>query len=299
LREKSRDSNRRGVRAMGGAEAVVHVDLLVARELMREVAIVGFLFLVEAQIFEQQRFAGLERVDHFAGVIADAVGRELYFLPEHVGQILGDGLEAEFRGALLGTPEMRAEHGRAAVLEDVANSVEARVDSRRVLDFPLGDRHVEIASHEHLLVFELEARDRYYGHRGSTHSVSRWYKGILNLPHIRAINLTGCGKTCEARLIECEAHCGFHTSLGRGDPCTLVLWRPCSARRAPSDRRGACPCLSRSKRCAARIAKLKIQLARSSAVIVARRSRIFVRNAVPIIQRANAFVESVARRWER
>src|ERR1700722_10173377 len=61
---------------------------------------------------------------------------------------------------------MRTEHGGAAVLEDVANRVEARVDSRRVLNFTLGDRHVEIASHEHLLALELEARDRYNRHRG-------------------------------------------------------------------------------------------------------------------------------------
>src|ERR1700722_14713454 len=60
---------------------------------------------------------------------------------------------------------MRTEHGGAAVLEDVANRVEARVDSRRVLNFTLGDRHVEIASHEHLLVLKLEARDRYDRHR--------------------------------------------------------------------------------------------------------------------------------------
>src|ERR1700722_7486736 len=61
---------------------------------------------------------------------------------------------------------MRTEHGGAAVLEDVANRVEARVDSRRVLNLTLGDRHVEIASHEHLLALELEARDRYNRHRG-------------------------------------------------------------------------------------------------------------------------------------
>jgi hypothetical protein len=46
------------------------------------------------------------------------------------------------------------------MLEDVADGVEARVDSRRVLDLALVDRHVEIASHQHLLVFQLKARDR-------------------------------------------------------------------------------------------------------------------------------------------
>ena len=55
----------------------------------------------------------------------------------------------------------------------------------------------------------------------------------------------------------------------------------------------------RRDRCAARIAKLKIRLARSSAVIAERHSRIFVRNAERIIQRANASVESAARRSER
>ncbi len=84
LRDEARDADGRGVRAMCGAEAVVHIDLFVARQFMREVAIVGFLFFVEAQIFEQNRFARLERLDHFAGVIADAVGRERDLLPEHL-----------------------------------------------------------------------------------------------------------------------------------------------------------------------------------------------------------------------
>src|SRR5260221_13415080 len=61
---------------------------------------------------------------------------------------------------------MRAEHRRSTVFENIPDGVEASVDSRRVLNLPLGDRHVEIASHEHLLVLEVEARDWYYGHRG-------------------------------------------------------------------------------------------------------------------------------------
>ncbi len=85
LRDESCDSDRRGVGAMRRAEAVVHIDLFVARQFMREVAIVGFLFFVEAQIFEQDRIARLERLDHFAGVIANAVGRKRYLLPERLG----------------------------------------------------------------------------------------------------------------------------------------------------------------------------------------------------------------------
>ena len=60
---------------MRGAEAVVHVNLLVAREFVREVAVVGLFLAMEAQIFEQQRLARLERFDHFAGVIAHTVRR--------------------------------------------------------------------------------------------------------------------------------------------------------------------------------------------------------------------------------
>ena len=73
------------MRAMRCAEAVVHVDPLVARELMREVAIVGLLFFVEAQIFQQERLARLKRIDHLAGVIADTIGRELHLFLEHLG----------------------------------------------------------------------------------------------------------------------------------------------------------------------------------------------------------------------
>ena len=67
---------------MRRAESVVDVDLLAARELMREVAIVGLFFCMEAQILEQDRLAGLERRDHPAGDIADAIGREFDLLSE-------------------------------------------------------------------------------------------------------------------------------------------------------------------------------------------------------------------------
>ena len=68
------------MRAMRRAEAIVHIDLLVARELMREVAIVGLLFFVEAQIFQQENIAIFQRRNFPLRFFTDAISCESYSL---------------------------------------------------------------------------------------------------------------------------------------------------------------------------------------------------------------------------
>ena len=55
LRYKSGHADGRGMGAMRGAEGVVDVDVLAAREFVGEVAIVGLFLGMKAQVFEQDR----------------------------------------------------------------------------------------------------------------------------------------------------------------------------------------------------------------------------------------------------
>ena len=57
-----RHAERAGVLAVGGAEGVVHVDVAELGELLGEVRVVLLLFLVEAEVFQQQHVAVLQLV---------------------------------------------------------------------------------------------------------------------------------------------------------------------------------------------------------------------------------------------
>src|SRR5271156_4851350 len=99
------------------------------------------------------------------------------------------------------------------MFENVANGVEARVDSRRVLDHALGDRHVEIASHQHLLVLELEVRDRLDGHRGPV-SLSQ---AKVDPPRKRRYPRAGSSSPirCRTTKISCPSACRCPWSAAR------------------------------------------------------------------------------------
>ncbi len=153
---------------MRRAERVIHVHLLVPGEFVREVAIVCLLLAMKAQIFQQQRVARLQRLDHLASVIANAIRRQHDLLAEYCTEIFRDQLKTQLGAALLGPSEMRAQNRAAAVLNDMPNRIEARVDTSAILNFAVLERHVEIASHEHLLAFEVEAGDRSDRHLGDS-----------------------------------------------------------------------------------------------------------------------------------
>jgi hypothetical protein len=61
---------------VGAAEGVVDVDVAERGELGGEGGVVGLLFGVEAEVFEQQGLAGFELAGHLGGDLADAVGGE-------------------------------------------------------------------------------------------------------------------------------------------------------------------------------------------------------------------------------
>ena len=74
-RQQVRDALGRGVRAVRGAERVVHVDVGELRQRGREGRVVGGLARVEAHVLEQQDVAVAQLGDRVLGHLADAVAR--------------------------------------------------------------------------------------------------------------------------------------------------------------------------------------------------------------------------------
>ena len=77
------------VSAMRGAEGVVHIDVAEFGELLGEGGIVLFFFLMEAEIFQQQNFAG--RGQHGLDRGPDAIGREFDGAAEQFLQFAATG----------------------------------------------------------------------------------------------------------------------------------------------------------------------------------------------------------------
>ena len=69
-----RESVDRSMRAMRCGEGVIYIDLAEFGEGARKIGRVGFLFLVEAEIFQQRDFAGPKSRDHPFRLLADAIG---------------------------------------------------------------------------------------------------------------------------------------------------------------------------------------------------------------------------------
>ena len=114
--EVVRNALSRGVRAVRGAEGVVHVDLGQRGQRLGEGRIVGLFFGVEAQVFEQQHLARLELARHLFGNFADAIGRKGHvdalaeFLVEQLAQPVDHGPQRVLRiGLALGPAQVRGQ----------------------------------------------------------------------------------------------------------------------------------------------------------------------------------------------
>ncbi len=92
---------------MRGAERVIDINLLAARQFMREIAVVFFLFRMEAEILQQQRLARGESGHHPPCDITDTVGCQCDFLVEHIAEVFGDWLETQVGAPFFGSPQMR------------------------------------------------------------------------------------------------------------------------------------------------------------------------------------------------
>ena len=168
-RQQVRDALGGGVRAVGGAEGVVDVDIGELRERGRELRVVGRLARVEAQVLEQQHVAVAQLADGLLGDRPDAVGRPRHGPAEQVGQVLAHGLQRGGRvGLALRPAEVRAQDHARAALAQQRDRRQRRADARVVRDRAVLQRHVEVDAAEHPPAGDLQriqaARQR-AGHR--------------------------------------------------------------------------------------------------------------------------------------
>ena len=64
------------------AKGVVHIDVAIAGQLLGKFGIVLRLFLMEAQVFQQDDLAVLHVCDRFVRALADDIRREGHFIGE-------------------------------------------------------------------------------------------------------------------------------------------------------------------------------------------------------------------------
>src|SRR6266852_4430228 len=84
LRDVAHHPHRRGVRAVHGAERVVHVDVRDGGELAGEVLVVLLLLRVEAEVLEQEHLSLAQVGDELADSVPHAVVGEDDVLPEQL-----------------------------------------------------------------------------------------------------------------------------------------------------------------------------------------------------------------------
>ena len=83
--------------AMRRAESVVHINIAELGQLLGEVRVVLFFFLMKAKIFQQEDFAVFELFPPLFGVRADAVVSEFHVRAGQFFQLRGHWFERIFR----------------------------------------------------------------------------------------------------------------------------------------------------------------------------------------------------------
>ena len=152
---------------MRGREGVVDVDVAQHRELVDEARVVLLLFLVEAQVLQQQHFAGLQRAHRLLGERADAVLGEGHRLAERLRQRLDQRLQRHLGHALAVGPAEVAEHDHLGALgRELAERRRGALDARRIGHLAVLHRHVEVDAHQHALAGHVDGIDRLEGRLG-------------------------------------------------------------------------------------------------------------------------------------
>ena len=128
LRHVSNHAHGGGVRAMRRAERVVHIDVAQRGQLFRKLRIVLFFFRVEAQILQQQDFAG--RRPHGFHFGTDTIGCHLDRTAQQFFQALSHRFQAHFRiGFAFRTAQMRGQNDAGPLLQRVADGREGCFDA--------------------------------------------------------------------------------------------------------------------------------------------------------------------------
>ena len=151
---------------MGNAERIIDREIAARGELLRELGIVLLLFLVVAEVLEEQDFARLQRCLRGIRLSADAVGRPLDIAAEELGEVLDEVLRRELRLTRLGrTADVAGEHERSAVVEQVVERRQRAHHARVVRDvLVLVERDVVVYADEDLLALDVYIFDGFLIH---------------------------------------------------------------------------------------------------------------------------------------
>ena len=145
----------RGVRAMGGGERVVDVDLGQSGQGLGERRVVLLLFRMEAQVLEHQELTRPEGMRRRLDLGPDAVRRQRHGPTEELGESRRRGRERVLGiGLALGAPEMGGEDHRRPGLETVTNRRQGRGDPRVVGDARAVEGDVEVHPKKHPLALQ-------------------------------------------------------------------------------------------------------------------------------------------------
>ena len=152
---------RRRVRAVGGGESVVDVDVAELGELRDMGRIVLLLALMKAGVLQEKHVAVLHFCDRVVGRLADAVVAESDRPLDDVGDRRGDGLEriGLVRPAL-GPTEMREKNDLAAFVRDFRDGRRDALDARRIGHAAAFRRNVEIDAQQHALAGDIGVIER-------------------------------------------------------------------------------------------------------------------------------------------
>ena len=151
----------RRMRAMGGGEGVIDIDVAELGELVDMGRIVLLLALMEAGVLEQKHVAVLHLGDRVVGRLADAVGREGDRPLDDVGDRGGDGFERiGLVRAALGPAEMREQNDLAALVRDLRDRRRDALDARRIGHAAVLRRNVEIDAQQHALAGDVGVIER-------------------------------------------------------------------------------------------------------------------------------------------
>ena len=144
--------------AMRGAERIIHIDVTVAREFLRERGIVRFLFRVKTEIFQHQYFPRAEVIHHLPDLGADAIFGELHRAIKEPRQVVRHrlqrklGVRTAFRAA-----KMAHENQRSPLGEDPVYRRERFDDSLIIGNFQVGGHgDIEVHAHEDSLPLQQD-----------------------------------------------------------------------------------------------------------------------------------------------
>ena len=150
----------RGMGPVRHGKGVVDVEIPQRGQIGGEGGVVGFLFGVEAQVFQHADFAVLHGVYHGPGLGADAVGGEGDLAPQDAGQGVGHGLQTHAGDDLaLGPVEMGQHADPGPRRDQIGQGHGGTLKARGVGDLAVLHGHVEVAADQDGFAPDVEIVD--------------------------------------------------------------------------------------------------------------------------------------------